>query len=367
MKRIICLFLILLLFSCQSNPTDKIQSSNDNIVIGKRLRYTSKILNEERELLISLPQNYDRNIHTYPIIIVMDGEYLFEITNAIVKIKTSRNEMPESIVVGIPNNTGNRADMALELFKNDGNKFFGNNGGKSKVYSNFICKEIIPFLENTYRVNSHKTIIGMSPSFGPVLEVFWNEPGIFSGYIVLAAELSLKTNTGQTIAQKLEKSIKDSLQPSSSIYIGKASDDLLKRPPEEAEVFISLNQKLDSIANPKINYTIEILENENHYGMAISGIEHGLETIYPTDIWRIPYKEFWNSNNPANEIKLFYQNLSDNYGFKIIPLEDSFYYAQTLLGTARRLKRQGRINELKDVLDLGLEYYPNSIELKTQN
>ena len=367
MRTIFCLLSILLFFSCQSNSTDKFKNANDNIVIGKRHLYNSKILNEEREILISLPQNYIRNVHKYPVIIAMDGEYLFEITSSIVKIKTSRNEMPESIVVGIPNNTGKRSDMSLELLKSDGKKFFGNNGGKSEEYLDFISEELMPFLEKNYRVNAHKTIIGMSPTFGPVLEAFWNKSELFNGYIVLAAELSLKTKSGETIAQKLQTSIQDSIRPKLSIYVGKAGEDLKRRPAEEAVAFIELNQKLNSKANPKINYKIEILENENHYGMSISGIEHGLETIYPIETWSIPYRKFWNSKNPANEIKLFYQNLSNQYGFEILPLEDSFYNGQTLLGTVRRLERQDRMQELKDVIELALKYYPNSIELKTQS
>lgn len=204
----------------------------------------------------------------------------------------------------------------------------------------------------------------MSPTFGPVLEAFWNEPDLFSGYIVLAAELSLNTVSGETVAQKILASVQDSLLPKVSIYIGKASDDLKRRPEEETKAFIELNQKLDSISNPKINYKVEILENENHYGMSISGIQGGLETIYPKKNWNVPYRKFWNSKNPANELKNFYDNISDQYGFEIIPLEDSFYASQTLLGTIRRLKRQGRKKELEDIINLAIEYYPNSKELK---
>jgi len=339
------------------------QNQKDKIVIGERLSLFSQILNEERDLFVSLPSNYDRNIHSYPVVIVMDAEYLFEITSSIVKIKVSRNEMPESIIVGFPNNTGKRSDMALQLIKRDGQKFFGDHGGKSNDYLEFFRKELFPFLENNYRVNSFKTIIGMSPTFGPVLEAFWNEPDLFDGYIVLAAELSLMTLSGETVAQKLLSSIQDSQHPDASIYIGKAGKDLKRRPPEERESFFEINRRLESTENPNINYKIEILENEDHYGMSISGIQHGFETIYLPEIWDIPYRDFWNSENPANELKTFYNNLSDQYGFEIVPLEDSFYASQTLLGTVRRLERQGRMKELMDILKLSIEYYPNSEEL----
>lgn len=364
MKRIYSLLILLFFFSCQSNLTDNVQESKDKIVIGERFSISSTILDEDRDILISLPLNYKRNIHSYPIIIVMDAEYLFEITSSIVKIKASRNEMPESIVVGIPNNTGNRYDMAMQLSYQDGSTFFGDaDGKKNKDYLTFFRKELFPFLENNYRVNTHKTIIGMSPTFGPVLEAFWHEPDLFDGYIVLAAELALKTTSGKTIAERVLNSIRDKQRFKSAIYIGKASDDLKRRPKEEGLAYMELNQSLKNIANTNISYKIEILENENHYGMSISGIEHGLETIYPYETWNVPYRDFWNSEKPANEIKSFYNNLSEQYGFEIIPLEDSFYAAQTLLGTIRRLERQSRMKELEGVLDLAIKHYPNSKEL----
>ena len=363
MKSIFSLLFVLTFYSCQTTLTDKTEAYKDKIIIGESFSISSKVLNEDRGVFISLPLNYHQNIHSYPVIVVLDAEYLFEITSSIVKIKASRNEMPESIIVGIPNNTGKRSDMALPLIKKDGLKFFGNNGGKSKMYLDFLRKELHPFIEANYRVNTHKTIIGMSPTFGPVLEAFWNEPDLYHSYIVLAAELSLKTSSGESVAQKIITSVQDNLHPGRSIYIGKAGNDLKRRPPEERKAFIELNQKLDSIVNLKINYTVEILEQEDHYGMSISGIKRGLETIYPSTIWTIPYRDFWNSESPATELKSFYSNLSDRYGFEIIPLEDSFYAAQTLLGTVRRLRRQERKEELKEILALAIEYYPNSKKL----
>lgn len=344
------------------------QNLIDKISIGEKSGLRSEILNEEREVYISLPSNYSRNIHHYPVIIVLDAEYLFEVTHAIVKIKSSRNEMPESIVVGIPNNTGKRYDMAMHLSYPDGSTFFGDAGGeKITDYVNFFSDELIPFLEENYRVNHHQTIIGMSPTFGPVLEAFWNVPDLFDGYIVLASELAVKTKTGQTIAERVLRAIQDQSRSRSAIYIGKASDDLKRRPKEEALAYKELNKKLENTANPNINYKIEILENENHYGMSISGIEHGLETIHPADLWSVPYRKFWAAEDPAHEIAAFYQELSDYYGFEILPLEDSFSYGSTLSGTIRRMARQGREKELQGVLKLGRKYYPNSPRFKRES
>ncbi|WKD51266.1 hypothetical protein [Microbulbifer spongiae] len=65
------------------------ENHKDKIIIGESARLHSDILGEERTVYISLPSNYHRNIHSYPVIIVMDAEYLFEAANAIVKPKTN--------------------------------------------------------------------------------------------------------------------------------------------------------------------------------------------------------------------------------------------------------------------------------------
>lgn len=343
------------------------KAPTQDVVIGQRISLFSEVLNEQRDLLISLPDNYSRNIHRYPVIMVLDGEYLFELTRSIVNIKSSRNEMPESIVVGIPNTADGRYDMAMELQFPDGNTFFGDaDGAKINDYLSFLTNEVKPFVENQYRVNQHQTIIGMSPTFGPVLQSFWNHPELFDAHIVLAAEVSLTTATGETVKEKLLRAIQDMDRPKGAIYVGKAGDDLKRRPEAERQAYSELNDMLKKTANPDINYCIEILEEENHYGMAIAGIEHGLENIYPQELWTVPYRSFWNSDDPASALKRWYDQLSDAYGFEIFPLEDAFYASQTLKGTARRLNRQGRQKALRKFLELAITYYPNSPELKAQ-
>ncbi|WP_422103975.1 alpha/beta hydrolase [Winogradskyella sp.] len=369
MTRLFICFICLVFVTCQSPDSKQNIKISDNaknhITIGERSSLFSSSLNEDRPIFLSLPTNYERNTHSYPVIIVLDAEYLFNITTSIVNIKASRNEMPESIVVGIPNTKGKRYDMAMELRYEDGSTFFGNADGKAMPsYLTFLKDELLPYLKENYRVNNHETIIGMSPTFGPVLEAFWNSPNTFDAYIVLASELAVKTSSGATVKERVLKAIQDKQRTKSAIYIGKASDDLKRRPEDETLAYTELNQELKHTANPNINYKIEILKKENHYGMSISGIEHGLETIYPFEKWNIPYRNFWNSEQPAVEIKTFYDELSKAYGFEILPLEDAFYASQTLSGTLRRLERQGRKKELKDVLHLAMAYYPNSPELK---
>lgn len=338
--------------------------SAGQIYAGDVYQLNSKILGEYREIYVSLPENYGNSAHHYPVVFVLDAEYLFELTNSIIKIQSSRNYMPESIVIGIPNNTGKRLDMALELFSDKGAPFFyGENIGQADKYLAFFRNELFPLLEAKFRVNEHRTVIGLSPSFGPVLQAFWSEPDLFRGYIVLAAEIGQYMKSGEMVADKIVNTIEDKSRKQSAIYIGTSSNDIAKRGDSEAKLYENIPSRLAKTANPNIHYKFEIIPNEDHYSMVIKGIHSGLETIYPREKWDISYRRFWNSPAPAKALEDAYKQLSTEYGFEIIPIEKGFYSVNNLVKTAEILKRQDKKAELLSWLKLAIKFYPQSQQL----
>src|SRR5690554_3720174 len=64
--------------------------------------FYSTRLDDTRKLKIQLPRNYDPNGNrTYPIVLVLDGDYLFEPVAGNVDYFSYWEDMPEAIVVGI--------------------------------------------------------------------------------------------------------------------------------------------------------------------------------------------------------------------------------------------------------------------------
>ena len=64
--------------------------------------FNSDRLQETRRLKIQLPRNYDTNTDkVYPVIIVLDADYLFEPVAGNVDYFSYWEDMPESIVVGV--------------------------------------------------------------------------------------------------------------------------------------------------------------------------------------------------------------------------------------------------------------------------
>lgn len=339
-------------------------SGSSKLYSGEVLSIKSAVLKESREIYISLPESYQYSTHQYPVIFVLDGEYLFSLANSIVKHQASRNYMPESIVVGLPNSTGKRMEMAMEIFDEEGEPFFyGENLGQTATFLKFVKQELLPKLEKEYRINDHRTIIGMSPTFGPVLEAFWNEPDLFSGYIVLAAEIGKYLKSGEKIADRLLRAFELEGRSRTGIYVGTSSKDIAKRGAAEAKLYLDTNATNNDKFNKKLNYKFEIVPDEDHYGMAVKGIHHGLRTIYPADLWDISYRDFWRSKTPAKLLKETYKQLTSYHGFDVVPIESAFYSVNNLVKTAEILERQKRTSDLKDWLDIAIEYYPHSPRL----
>ena len=344
-------------FSCskaqqQESPISKKQEImiTNPITIGSKFKMQSKVLDQEKEIYISLPHKYNEHVQSYPVVFVLEAELLFESTKAITSFMAARSKMPQAIIIGIPNDSyEKRSEMGFKKW-----------GGKPAIYLDFFRKELIPYIEKNYRANSHRIIIGISPTNGLLFEAFLNQPDIFKGYIALTMHWDWNPeNTPVTMVDRFIETITNSSYPKATIYIGTADEDMRYSGNSYKEAIAKLNAL--SITNVK--YKVDVLPEEEHYLMSLSGIRNGFKLMYPNKEWK--FQRLSDLKNPVKNVKEYYERLSSKYEFDIYPLEDSHgHYA--LVGQAHNLARwkdkytnQHLINFLK----LSIQYYPNSANL----
>ena len=107
-------------------------------------------------LKIYLPPTYDEDeANTYPVTIVFDAEYLFDIYVANSKLFASRNKAPEQIIVGIYQNQNEERYTDCDYSTDTG---LPNEDGL-KFYS-FVREELLNYIEDNYRTSLFKTIVG---------------------------------------------------------------------------------------------------------------------------------------------------------------------------------------------------------------
>ena len=126
------------------------QDSGEPITIGKKINIHSKVLNEKRPLLIGLPDNYDVNDESYPVLYLLDGNGHFHHTTGIVKFLADNGRLPQMIVVGMPN-TGDRThDLTPPIIVSKTNNF-PTAGGADQLLR-FMSEELMPYIEKTYQM-----------------------------------------------------------------------------------------------------------------------------------------------------------------------------------------------------------------------
>lgn len=186
--------ILLLLFAVQLNAQNvlKINEKTD-FSIGDTFKFNSKILNEERTINVFLPDSYHKsNKHDkYPVIYLLDGsvdEDFIHIAGLVQFGSFSWIKMiPETIVVGIAN-TDRKRDFTFHTDIKELKDEFPTTG-KSESFITFLESELKPLIDNTYRTNGTKTLIGQSLGGLLATEILFKKPDMFDNYIIISPSL----------------------------------------------------------------------------------------------------------------------------------------------------------------------------------
>ena len=150
--------------------------SQDNIILKK---FNSYELNAERILKIYVPDSYETNKeNTYPVAIVFDAEYLFDVYVSNSKLFASRNEAPEQIVVGVFQNQKDERYIDCDFSVDNGLP----NEASTKFYK-FIREELLNYIDGNYRTSLFKTIVGNTITANFLNYFFIENESAFNAYI----------------------------------------------------------------------------------------------------------------------------------------------------------------------------------------
>ena len=154
----------------------------DNINIAQSFEIDSKILQQKRTILVSLPTGYEANKARYPVIYMLDG--LIAISHAVgardVLVKSAN--IPPTIIVGI------KSEDRMMDFTPSSIELFKSSGGADKFLS-FIDLELIPLINAKYRTNAFKALEGHSMAGLFTAHALIKSPDLFDAYIITSPEL----------------------------------------------------------------------------------------------------------------------------------------------------------------------------------
>lgn len=168
-----------------------------NIARVKNVKIQSKSLQQEREILIYTPIDYDwRENEYFNVIYVFDSQSreFFDYTSSIISFLTDNTK--SYIVVGITSQYNKKLDYARNndllpvLETKDSKERYGKYSGNADNFFGFVSDELIPFIDSNYRTLNNRIVVGHSLSASFVLNSFVKNPDLFNSYIAVSPNLA---------------------------------------------------------------------------------------------------------------------------------------------------------------------------------
>ena len=217
----------------------------------------SQKLNEDREITILLPFSYAQNkTKKYPLLIILDGDYLLDPFEGALKYGAYWDDMPEVIIVGITQNQKNERESDCTIDQETGLP-----EEKGEAFFEFIGLELLPYLQKNYRTAPFKIIAGHDVTAGFLNFYLYKDNPLFNGYISLSPDLA--TGMEENIPARL------ALAKQPLFYYHSTADGDLKSTQKQ---IIRMDSIAKEIKNPNVNYRFDNFIGDSHYSLVIQSI-----------------------------------------------------------------------------------------------
>lgn len=253
-------------------------------------KFNSVELNNDRYLKVYIPPSYQADsTKLYPLTIVLDAEFLFDVYVGNSILFANKEKAPEQIIVGINQNYYNeRYDDCSYLEENSLPTEQG------EAFYRFIRGELLDYFEENYRVSPFKTIIGNTLTANfinyfliedyPAFNAFIN----VNPYFAIDMPLMLQSKSQQVSDENIY------------YYISNGKYNLEKW----NNVITSTNDLLTTTTNPKFKYKYDLFDNSTKVASIGQSIPSAMAFIF--ELYSAISKEEFDSNikhlSPADAI-----------------------------------------------------------------
>ncbi|OGU55183.1 MAG: hypothetical protein A2V66_00505 [Ignavibacteria bacterium RBG_13_36_8] len=311
------------------------QSGGDEIAIGKSFQLKSKIFNEERTILVYLPEDYENSENKYPVLYLLDGYDHFHYVSGMVLSLSRSRKIPRMIVVGIQNPHRNRDFTPRPIKDLPGS-------GSAEKFLQFAEEELFTFIDKNYRTEPCRILMGHSLCGMFALYTLFTDPELFNGLIAVSPAVWLDD---KYVLEYAKQKLDDGIELNNFLYFtigGNESKDSIKA----AEEFKNL---LTQYSPEGLDWEFQLIKDEGHFTVVPPSIFKGLKYIFsrlntPDEI----------QNGELDEIIEYFEQLTKKFRYEIKPPEE------LLNRTGYRYLNAGNIYDAIDTFNKSIELYPNS-------
>ncbi|SFS93504.1 Predicted hydrolase of the alpha/beta superfamily [Zhouia amylolytica] len=284
MKKVCFILFLLLTFNQVVS-----QSTKEGTLFNHSIVLKSDVLQEEREIQIFLPADYEKNSNKYPVLYVLDGQRYF-LNGIVFQQNLVWQEMaPEFIVVGINTDPVKRRN----LFYKESSKFI-----------QFMEEELIPKINTRFNTLDERIYFGWEMAAGLGIQIFAQKPHLFNGFL-LSSPTHISKDRLEMAGKMLKSAPKDDIQLYATL--GTVEN-------WAAASMASLDSIFQKYPVKNILWEYNLSDNENHYTTPLTTINEGLKLFFsdygPLRFYSVQeFKDF----GGIDSLKKHYQTRGEKY------------------------------------------------------
>ena len=298
-------------------------------------------LQERRDVRYYFPEDYDKE-KKYPLIVVLDGEYLFDQVVANAKFYNTFHGMPASIIVGI--------HQSKESLRLDDCAFEPDTGlpsEKGKKFFEFLGMEMIPYLDLNYSTAPFKMIVGYDITANFTNYWLFKDNSLFNAYI----------NISPTLAPEMETRVPARLASFDKQIFYQLIVETEKS--KHTSKLMAMDKAIKAIDKETLHYNFEEYAGADHISIATYGIGKAFDNIFKmfNPISPKEYKEqILTSEEPVFQyLENKYQGIEDLFSIqKTVDLND-------VMAIYAASRKKEDVESLKPLSDLCKKEFPGTM------
>ena len=379
MNKFAALLIILLFVNCiDKKPAMETPNDSNEISFGKIDSLYSEVLGESRKIWVHIPAGADDptfSTKKYPVLYLLDGPgHFYSVAGMIKQLSTTNGNtiVPQMIIVAIPNTNRTRDLTPTHTDKSpfgDDVAWLKDSGG-GEAFTDFIEKELIPYIDEKYSTSPYRTYVGHSFGGLTVINTLISRPELFNNYV--AIDPSLWWDNQGTL-NEAKKKIAEVDFKNKSLFVGVANTlppgmDLVQAKKDTTKETFHYRSILDFVESTEehkengLTLSWKYYPEDDHGSVPLISEYDALRSIFS---WYRFDKmaDFYDPQyNPEPEemiaiIEEHYSTLTDKFGYEVLPdevLVNSLGYG---------FMSDGKLKLSEAAFDLNIKNYPKSFNV----
>jgi predicted alpha/beta superfamily hydrolase len=238
----------------------------------------SKHVGQEYKINIFFPKDYEKGNKRYPVVYVLDAEYNFGCVAYIARRLIKNGDIPKILLVGIAYDT-DYEDFYDKRFRDSTpeSSIHGHNSGGAEQFTQFIEKELIPFVNQNFRtIPEDRTIVGHSITGFYCCYVLFQHPYLFDRYIIVSPSLWFSNGVVFEYEEAFASKKKD-MHASVFLSVGEDESQRIR------EGSINLSNTMSKRGFPHLRFQFSLVEGENHRSLFPFAFSRGLRFVFSVE------------------------------------------------------------------------------------